>query len=203
MLTILSVAILIMSVVIHELSHGYMADRLGDPTPRLQGRLTPNPLKHLDPMGSVVVPLLMLLLSRGAFAFGWAKPVEYNPYNIRNKRRGEFLIALAGPLSNIAIALIFGTILRFAAAGATSLTPFIEICSAIVVINIVLAVFNLIPLPPLDGSKLLFSILPRQYGRMRMTLEAYSPVFILVVIFFLWQVISPIIPFVFKLFTGM
>jgi Zn-dependent protease len=199
MLTILSIVILIMSVVIHELSHGYMADRLGDPTPRLQGRLTLNPVKHLDPMGSVVVPLITSLFG---FTFGWAKPVEYNPYNIKNKRQGEFLIAAAGPLSNLIIALIFGTIIRFAAASAGGITPFIEICTYIVMINIVLAIFNLIPLPPLDGSKLLFSVLPNQYGRLRMTLETYAPFFILIVVFFLWRVISPIVSVVFGLFTG-
>ena len=183
MIIIFSIAILIMSVVIHELSHGYMADRLGDPTPRLQGRLTLNPLKHLDPVGSLIVPLLTSIFG---FTFGWAKPVEYNPYNLRNKRQGEFLIAIAGPISNIALALIFGTIIRFVTAGAVEVTPFVEICSYIVVINIILAIFNLIPLPPLDGSKLLFSILPNQYGRLRMTLEMYAPIFIIIVIFFLF-----------------
>jgi Zn-dependent protease len=195
MLTILSVAILIMSVVVHELSHGYTADALGDPTPRLQGRLTLNPLHHLDPVGSVIVPLITSIFG---FTFGWAKPVEYNPYNIKNKRAGEFLIAAAGPLSNIA--LIFGTVIRFTADGV--MTPFIEIASYIVIINIVLAIFNLIPLPPLDGSKLLFAILPNQYGRTRYVLEAYAPVFIIVVLFFLWQIISPVIPWAFGLFTG-
>lgn len=198
-ITILSIAILIMSVVIHELSHGYMADRLGDPTPRLQGRLTPNPLKHLDPVGSFIVPLLTSL---AGFTFGWAKPVEYNPYNIRNKRKGEFLIAAAGPVSNLGIALVFGTVIRFSMLGVAGVTPFIEICSYIVLINIVLAVFNLIPLPPLDGSKLLFSILPNQYGRVRMTLERYGPIFIIVAVFFLWQVVSPVVPVIFKIFTG-
>ncbi|MEK7641839.1 MAG: site-2 protease family protein [Patescibacteria group bacterium] len=198
MLTILSIAILILSIIIHEISHGYMADRLGDPTARLQGRLTLNPIKHIDPIGSIVVPLLTSL---GGFTFGWAKPVPYNPYNLKNQRTGEFLIAAAGPLSNLAIALIFGTIIRFIAAG--EMTPFIEISAHIVIINIVLAVFNLIPIPPLDGSKLLFAFLPSQYGRTRMLLETYAPILILVVVFFLWQVISPIIWPIFRVFTGM
>ena len=199
MLTILSIAILIVSVILHEVSHGYMADFLGDPTPRLSGRLTLNPIKHIDPMGSIIVPLITSL---AGFTFGWAKPVPYNPYNLKNKRTGEFLIAAAGPASNLLIALIFGTILRFTAAGAVALTPFMTIVSYIVIINIILAIFNLIPLPPLDGSKLLFSILPDQYGRTRMILEQYAPVFVLIVVFFLWQVIAPIVPFVFQLFTG-
>jgi Zn-dependent protease len=198
MFPIISIAILILSVIIHEVSHGYMADRLGDPTPRLQGRLTLNPLKHLDPVGSFVVPLLTSL---AGFTFGWAKPVEYNPYNIRNKRAGEFLIALAGPFSNIAVALIFSLIMRAVVAN-SGVTPFVEVSAYIVLINLVLAVFNLIPLPPLDGSKLLFSVLPSQYGRLRMTLETYGPIFILIVVFVLWKAISPIVPVIFKLFTG-
>lgn len=200
LITIFSISILILSVVIHELSHGYMADWLGDPTPRLQGRLTLNPLKHLDPIGSVVVPIVTSL---AGFTFGWAKPVQYNPYNIKNKRKGEFLIALAGPLSNLIIALIFGTAIRIVTQGDPTMTPFVEISTYIVLINIILAIFNLIPLPPLDGSKLLFSVLPNQYGRLRMTLEMYAPLFILVVVFFLWKIISPIVSVVFSLLTGL
>ncbi len=205
MLIILSIIILIFSVILHEVSHGFMADRLGDPTARLAGRLTLNPLKHIDPIGSILVPLITSIFG---FTFGWAKPVPYNPYNLKNKRQGELLISLAGPASNLLLALIFGTILRFTVAGitdvatATAYAPFFEIVSTIVIINIVLAIFNLIPLPPLDGSKILFSILPNQYGRFRLTLERYAPIFVLIVVFFLWQVVEPIIPWVFRLFTG-
>lgn len=196
-LTILSIIILILSVIIHEVSHGYMADRLGDPTARLQGRLTLNPLKHIDPIGSIIVPLITSL---AGFTFGWAKPVPYNPYNLKNKRRGEFLIAGAGPVSNLGIALIFGLIIRFTEQG--FITPFIQIASYIVIINLVLAIFNLIPIPPLDGSKLLFAFLPQQYGRTRMFLERYAQILIIVVILFLWQWISPIIWPIFRAFTG-
>ncbi len=198
MLTIISIAILIMSVIIHEISHGYMADRLGDPTARLQGRLTLNPLKHLDPIGSIIMPLITSL---AGFTFGWAKPVPYNPYNLHDRRRGEFLIAAAGPLSNILIAAVFGTVIRLLFSG--TITPFIEISMYVVLINLVLATFNLIPIPPLDGSKLLFAFLPNQYGRLRMALEMYAPILIFVVIFFLWKVMSPIIWPVFKVFTGL
>ncbi len=200
MITIFSIVILIFSIIIHEIAHGFMADKLGDPTARLQGRLTLNPIKHIDPVGSIFVPLITSL---SGFTFGWAKPVEYNPYNLKNKRQGEFLIALAGPMSNLLLAVIFGLIIRIASAGATAITPFIEICSYIVIINLVLAIFNLIPLPPLDGSKLLFAWLPQQYGKLRMVLETYGMIFILVVVFFLWPVISPIISFAFSLVTGM
>lgn len=199
MLTILSIVILIFSVILHEVAHGYMADALGDPTARLQGRLTINPLKHIDPIGSILVPFITSL---GGFTFGWAKPVPYNPYNLKNRRLGEFLVAAAGPASNLLIAIIFGTVLRFFATSTAAATPFMTIVAYIVVINIVLAVFNLIPLPPLDGSKLLFAILPQQYGRLRYTLEAYAPVWVLLVVFFLWQILSPVIPWIFNLLTG-
>jgi len=199
MLTILSIVILIFSVILHEVSHGLMADRLGDPTARLSGRLTLNPLKHIDPVGSILVPLITSLFG---FTFGWAKPVPYNPYNLKNRRQGEFLIALAGPASNLLIALIFGTIMRFTATAANIGDPFFQVITYIVIINIILAIFNLIPLPPLDGSKLLFSILPNKYGHVRYILEAYSPIFVLIVVFFLWQVVAPVIPWAFWVFTG-
>jgi Zn-dependent protease len=199
MLTILFIIILIFSVIVHEVSHGYMADYLGDPTARIQGRLTLNPLKHIDPVGSIIVPIITSL---AGFTFGWAKPVVYNPYNLKNRRSGEVLIAIAGPLSNLALALIFGLLIRALVSGATAITPFVEFASYIVIINIVLAVFNLVPIPPLDGSKLLLVFLPNQYGRARFVLERYGPIFALIFILFVWQLISPIVPFIFQLITG-
>lgn len=194
---IVSIIILIMSVVIHELSHGYTAELLGDPTPRLQGRLTLNPLKHLELFGSLIVPLITSL---AGFTFGWAKPIEWNPYNVKNKRWGEFLIALAGPASNLLIALVFGFIIRFA--GDALPLSFIQIATYVIVINIVLAIFNLIPIPPLDGSKILFSLLPPQFTYIRVALEKYSIFFFLILIFFLWRFVEPVIPFIFKVIVG-
>ena len=199
MLTILPIVILIFSVIFHEVSHGFMADFLGDPTPRLQGRLTLNPIKHIDPIGSIIVPIITSL---AGFTFGWAKPVIYNPYNLKNRRQGEFLIAAAGPAANLAIAIIFSLVIRLTASGAAIMTPFLEVASYIVLINIVLAVFNLIPLPPLDGSKLFLAFLPTQYGRLRFTLERFGPIFVLLAVFFLWQIVSPVVPWVFQIFTG-
>jgi len=205
MIIIISIIILIFSVIIHEVSHGLMADRLGDPTARLQGRLTLNPLRHIDPIGSIIVPLLTYFL--GGFAFGWAKPVPYNPYNLKHRRTGEFLIALAGPVSNILIASIFSLIIRYAVGNMDVSSPavvsFLQVSSYIVIINLVLAIFNLVPLPPLDGSKLLFSILPDKYVRVRHVLEAYAPIWVLIMVLFLWQFISPVIPWVFHVLTGM
>jgi Zn-dependent protease len=194
---IVLLTILIMSIVLHELSHGYVAEFLGDPTPRLQGRLTLNPLKHLELFGSVIVPIVTSLAH---FPFGWAKPIQWNPYNVKNKRVGELLISLAGPLANILIALVFGFVIR---SGALTLPDsFILISSYIVMINITLAVFNLIPIPPLDGSKILFSILPPKLSYVRTAFEKYSLVLVAILLFVLWRFIEPIIPFIFKVFTG-
>ncbi len=189
---------MIFSIIIHEIAHGYMADYLGDPTAKLQGRLTLNPLKHIDPVGSIIVPIITTL---SGFTFGWAKPVEYNPYNLKNRRLGELLIALAGPGSNLIIALVFGTIIRYSIVDSGP-NPFVELSIYIVMINLVLAIFNLIPLPPLDGSKILFYFLKDQYGKIRLVLESYAPIFILIVVFILWKLISPLVLYVFSLITG-
>ena len=194
---IFQIIILIMSVVIHELSHGYAAELLGDPTPRLQGRLTLNPLKHLEWFGSFIVPLIT---SMAGFTFGWAKPVQWNPYNVKNKRWGELMIAIAGPVSNLLIAVAFGLVLRVM--GGSLSESFIQISFYVIVINIVLAVFNLVPIPPLDGSKVLFSLLPPRFAQVRETLERYSIFFFLILIFFLWKFVEPVIPFIFKLIVG-
>ena len=200
--TIFSIAALVMSVVIPEVSHGYAALSGGDQTAKLAGRLTLNPLKHLDPIGSFLVPLLTSL---AGFTFGWAKPVPYNPYNLRNKRFGEALVATAGPLSNILIAIIFGIIVRVSALYELPVSvAFLKIVGIIVLINIVLAIFNLVPIPPLDGSKILLSILPHHLSEpFRQWSERYGLILILVFIFFLWGLISPVVLFLFRIFTGL
>jgi Zn-dependent protease len=194
---IITIAILIMSVVLHELSHGYVAELLGDPTPRMQGRLTVNPIRHFELLGSVIVPIIT---SIAGFTFGWAKPVEWNPYNVKNRRVGELLISAAGPASNILIALVFGLVIRFGAEGLPM--AFLAISAYVVAINITLAIFNLIPIPPLDGSKILFSLLPAHMAHVRHGFEQYSLFLVLILILFLWRFISPVIPFLFKLITG-
>jgi Zn-dependent protease len=198
---IFSIIVLVMSVVIHEVSHGYAALLQGDPTARLAGRLTLNPIKHLDPIGSVVVPIVTSLLP-GGFALGWAKPVPYNPYNLRSARWGEALVALAGPVSNIFLALVFGLIIRFGGTFGLLSLEFVKISAIIVITNIVLAVFNLMPVPPLDGSKLLFSVLPNRYIKFREFLERNGLILTLFFVFFIWQIMYPIIPFLFNLLTG-
>lgn len=195
---VFSIVVLVMSVVIHEVSHGFVAHYLGDPTARFEGRLTLNPASHIDPIGSIVVPLLLFFTSAGVM-FGWAKPVPVNPYNLRG-RHGEAIVAAAGPLSNVCLALIFGLFIRFA----SGIVPyaFVHIATMIVIINIVLAVFNLVPIPPLDGSKILFSFLPPSAFEIKAFLERYGFFIVLFFIVFLWQFLSPVIGFVFSLLTG-
>ncbi|MEK9171685.1 MAG: site-2 protease family protein [Patescibacteria group bacterium] len=194
---VFQIAILIMSVVIHEVSHGYAASYLGDQTAKYQGRLTLNPLKHLDFMGSFLVPSLAYFL--GGFIFGWAKPVPYNPYNLKPGRWSEAAVAVAGPASNIALALIFGLLLRV---GISNNPAFIQITSVIVFINILLAIFNLMPIPPLDGSKLLFAIFPDKLFQIRGFFERYGLILVLFFVFFLWKFIFPVIAMLFQLITG-
>ena len=196
-----AIAVLIMSVVIHEVSHGFSANALGDPTARLQGRLTLNPLKHLDPMGSIVVPALTYLI--GGFIFGWARPVPYNPYNLKNQKWGPGAVAAAGPLANILIAAIFGLTIRFGAANEFASGAFLEIIALIVFINIVLAIFNLVPIPPLDGSKVLFAFLPYRWRHLQIFLEQYGFFILLIFIFFFWSVILPVVFGLFRLITGL
>lgn len=141
---------LIVAISVHEFAHAWMADRLGDPTPQLQGRLTLNPLKHFDPVGT-----LMLLI----FRFGWGKPVEFDPYNLRHPRRDAALISLAGPMVNLILATILSLISKFAQIPLLSLF-FVPL----ILININLAIFNLLPVPPLDGSKILYGFLPRDWA---------------------------------------
>lgn len=179
---IFQIAILIMSVVIHEVSHGYAASYLGDQTARYQGRLTLNPIKHLDPVGSILVPVA-LAIAQSPFVLGWAKPVPYNPLNLRPGRWSEAMVAVAGPVSNIAIAIIFGLLLR---AGVFGSPAFMHITIMIVSINIVLAVFNLVPIPPLDGSKVLFALFPERFGQVREFFERFGFVLVLMFIFFFW-----------------
>lgn len=176
------VIVLLIAFTIHELAHAVTADYLGDPTPRRMGRITLNPLKHLDPIGT------LLLLVAG---FGWAKPVMVNPMNMRgNPRTSMAIVAIAGPLSNIVMALLGAIVFRlglldlptsFPAGNVPSLA---FILSEFVWINLILAIFNLIPVPPLDGSKILFAILPGEMVYRLRPLEQYGFIILMLLIFF-------------------
>ncbi len=197
---IFSIVVLILSIVIHEVSHGYAAYMLGDKTAFYEGRLTLNPIKHLDPMGSIIIPLL-LIFSQAGFVIGWAKPVPYNPYNLRNQKWGEAWVAFAGPLSNIIIAVLCGILVRLSLANGM-VGAFVSFLSTVVFINIVLAIFNLVPIPPLDGSKILFMFLPLRYRNVRNYLERYGFILTLVFILFFWHLLYPLIVWAFTLLTG-
>lgn len=158
MATILALVVLILSIIVHEVAHGYAANSLGDPTARLAGRLTLNPIPHLDLMGSIVIPAL-LVFTQSPIMFGWAKPVPYNPYNLKNHRWGETLVALAGSATNILLAVIFGLIVRFSSMLGLDQTA-LSLAATIAFINLFLGLFNLIPFPPLDGFTALRSALP-------------------------------------------
>jgi len=195
------IAILIMSIVIHEVSHGFMAEYFGDDTARNAGRLTLNPIKHIDLFGSILLPAV-LILSHAGFLFGWAKPVPYNPNNLRDKKWGTIAVAGAGVLANFFIAIVFGLIIRLTSSMA--LPPsFYFITSAIVIVNLALGIFNLVPIPPLDGSKILFSFLPESAFSFILAYEQYSLILLLVFIVFFSDYLYPILSFLFRLTTGL
>lgn len=206
---IFGIIVLIFSVVLHEVAHGYMANWLGDPTARLQGRLTLNPVSHIDPLGSIILPGLLLMTS-SPLLIGYAKPVPYNPYNLRG-RYGEGLVAFAGPGTNILLALIFGLLIRFAG---PQLGPDLVGAFAIIAyVNMLLALFNLIPIPPLDGSKVLSTLLgmvspslERGYDAFRMNFERLGilggTLLILVIFYFLAPYFGAVLMRLFALLTG-
>jgi len=199
------ILILLFSIVIHEVSHGAMAYHLGDSTAKYAGRLTLNPLKHLDPVGSIILPLFLILMSKlmgGGIIFGWAKPVPINPYNLKDPKYGQAKVAVAGPGANILIALIFGLIMRFLPTGSLMLENLYMIFGFIVYINILLALFNILPIPPLDGSHILFAFLPSSMENIKIFLRQYGMFILLFIIFFLFQWILPLIFFIYKLIAG-
>ena len=182
--------IVIMSAVFHEYAHAWMAYYLGDPTAKNAGRLTLNPIAHIDPFGTVILPLL-LMVTGGTF-IGYAKPVPFNPYNLRDQKYGPAKVAAAGPASNFLIAIIFSIILR-----SVALPNFWDLAvSFIIYINIILGLFNLIPVPPLDGSKLLkrFTSINFSLGR--------SFIGVLLALMIAFTILRPIAQFIFTLLTG-
>jgi len=198
------IVILIFSIVIHEISHGAAALYLGDPTAKYAGRLTLNPIKHLDPIGSVILPIFLVIVAKltgGGIIFGWAKPVPINPYNFRDQKYGSAKVALAGPGANLAIALIFGLALRFFPA--IAVLPGLDLMfSYIVYINIFLAIFNLLPVPPLDGSHILFTFLPPGTENLKIFLSQFGIFILLFIIFFFFRWLFLIINWIFGLIVG-
>ena len=184
----------IIAITIHEAAHAWTADKLGDPTPRIKGRITLNPIASVDIYGTIVIPLLLAIA--GAPVLGWAKPVEFDPYNLRNPRKDSALISIAGPAINIIIAVILALLVRF-----INFSTIIEIFFfAVIRVNISLAIFNLIPIHPLDGGKILAGILPpREAAQFDLFLHRYGTIILLFMIFPVFggvsivsQIVSPI-----------
>ena len=182
-ITIFSLIVLLFSVIIHELAHGYVAYFLGDPTAKYEGRLTLNPLKHLDPFGSVILPLLLLLATGGQGPiFGWAKPVPINPYNFKDQKWGTLKVAISGPATNFGIAIIFGLFIRFL--NFPQITPLIQLLGIVVFYNFLWGIFNLVPIPPLDGSWILFRLMPQGWEKGKLFLQQYGLFILIFFIFF-------------------
>lgn len=198
-LVIFQILVVLFSIVIHEVSHGLMALSLGDQTAKNAGRLTLNPLPHLDLFGSIILPFLTFSL--GGFVFGYAKPVPYNPLYLQDQRFGPAKVGFAGPASNIAIALVFGLILRFLPTFLqTTVLP--ELFSFIVLINLVLAIFNLLPVPPLDGHWLLLSVISEKFYGFKLFYLRYGLILFLLVLFFILPLIFPLVFKLFRLIVG-
>ncbi|MFZ5845195.1 MAG: site-2 protease family protein [Patescibacteria group bacterium] len=196
---------LVVAITVHEFAHAAAAERLGDPTPRLMGRLTLNPLAHLDPLGT-----LMLLIAR----FGWGKPVVFDPFNLRHPRRDSAIISLAGPATNLVAAAIASLLLNLLFSYRLSLIAspiglltylLMGLLKPIIILNVILAVFNLVPIHPLDGFKIVGGILPEEYARQWQELEPYGLIFLLFLIFPVFgyspisSLISPVINFILNL----
>lgn len=190
--------ILLLSAVFHEYMHAWTANELGDPTAKHLGRLTLNPIPHIDPFMTLILPAALFWATSGAFMFAAAKPVPFNPYNLKYPKWGPALVGVAGPLSNLALAIVFALVFRFA--------PLPEAVTGVVAIivfaNVLLAIFNLIPIPPLDGSHVLMSLLPPRWSHIEDWLRQYGIyVFIIFLLFFV-DLIFPIISFVYQALLG-
>lgn len=197
--TLFFIPVILFSVALHEACHGFAAYHMGDPTAKYEGRLTLNPIKHLDLMGSLIVPGFFLLVTGGRGpVFGWAKPVPVNPRNFRNRTKGELLVSLAGPGSNFLLAgmaglssRVFGSGVAFSALAGIALT------------NLGLAFFNLMPFPPLDGSHIIMNIFPGQRFRIERFFRRYGLLLFALFLLFGMDLVNPLIFKVFRLLVGL
>ena len=181
LITIFTLVVLFFSIVIHEIAHGSVALHLGDSTAKEAGRLSLNPLKHIDPLGTILLPLLLLFLTQGRGPIiGWAKPVPVNPFNFRDQKWGTLKVSIAGPLTNFSLALLFGLIIRFFPLPEPALILF----SIIVIYNFAWGIFNLIPIPPFDGSHIVFTFLGDRFLKLKMFLSQYGLFILIFFIFF-------------------
>jgi len=199
----------IIAITVHETAHAWMADKLGDPTPRMMGRLSLNPMVHYDPVGTTLLLVLVVMRAMGipVIPFGWAKPVRFDPYNLENPRRDAALISFAGPFSNLALASLLAIILRITA---IPFSPFVflgGLLVPVIILNVVLAIFNLLPIHPLDGGKIIVGLLPPQKAR---ELDLFMNQYGLILLFFLifpifggtsliFTIIGPVLRVIFNL----
>lgn len=209
---ILSIPALMIAVILHEVAHGWVANKMGDPTAKLAGRLTLNPIPHIDPVGTILLPAIFILLN-SPIIFGWAKPVPINPLNFYDLRKGTFFTSIAGVVTNLFLAMFFGTLYRFLyqisdmadpLIAKSILYPLIIFCAKSVLINLILALFNIIPIPPLDGSKAVMSFLSFKYWELFYRYEVYGFLVITVLLFtgVLQRIIYPPLVFLYHLILG-
>jgi len=200
LLFVLSLIILLFSIILHEVAHGWTAEKLGDPTARLAGRITLNPIPHIDLLGTVILPLLLLLL-RSSFIIGWAKPVPVNFYRLRHPRRDTILVSVAGVVANITIALLLSLLWRLLSIFGVQIFLLYQLLYYAVVLNLLLALFNLIPLPPLDGSKILAALISSSWERVfdqRVNMFGTLVIFILLGTGLLWRFLDPALSFLLR-----
>lgn len=189
--------VVVPSAIIHEYAHGLAADMQGDPTARYAGRLTINPIPHIDLWGTILLPIMLSVATGGSFMFAYAKPVPYNPYNLKNQKWGPSMVALAGPMANLLLAVAFAILIRLLPG--STLVP---VLAVIVYANVMLTIFNLVPIPPLDGSKILYALLPNPAYKIKDFLDKYGFFILLFFVFFLFELIAPLIEGLFMLLVG-